>query len=142
MSLIRDVIERMIDEGLLIRSGGQYPVLSISGELDRYLSSGSRMTVKVKRASKKSKTLSKQAPPTLRMSPADEALYERLRKFRRETAEKRGVPAYVIFTDSTLREIAVSRPRNMLALMKIRGIGEEKAYRYGSAVIDLVWGED
>ncbi len=141
VSLIRDVIERMIEEGFLIRSGGQYPVLAISPKLDDYLASGSRMTVKVKKAQKKGKS-SKQTPLTLRMSPADEALYERLRKFRRETAEKRGVPAYVIFTDSTLREIAASRPRDMLSLMRVRGIGEEKAYRYGTAIINIVRAED
>ncbi len=136
-SVIRDVISRMIEGGLLVRSGGQYPTLAISHALDRYLASGSRMTLKVKKVEKKSKSKSRTAG-TLHMSPADAELYERLRKFRRDTAEKRGVPAYVIFTDSTLREIAAAHPTNMTAFLRVKGIGEEKAMRYGSAVIGIV----
>ncbi|MBQ8552079.1 MAG: DNA helicase RecQ [Clostridia bacterium] len=138
-SVIRDVISRMVEAGLLVRSSGQYPVLAISPALDNYLASGNRMTLKVKKSEKKSKSKTR-APETLHMSPVDAELYERLRKFRRETAEKRGVPAYVIFTDSTLREIAAARPTDMASLMRVRGIGEEKAMRYGTAVIGIVRG--
>ena len=53
-------------------------------------------------------------------------------------ADKRSVPAYVIFTDATLREIAARRPKNLFELMNCRGIGAEKAEKYGRDVVEIV----
>ncbi len=137
VSVIRDVISRMEEEGLLLRTSGQYPVLNLTAKLDNYLESDERMTLKIKKNRIKSKA-SRAADRNLQMLPVDTELYERLRKFRRDLAERRGVPAYVIFTDATLREIAASRPHDMLSLLRVRGIGEEKAQRYGTAIINIV----
>lgn len=138
-SVIRDVISNMVDAGLLYKSPGQYPTLSATPLLDKYLSGGKRMLLKVRKQPKKEPKSGKRKNIT-DMSSLDTALYEKLRDFRRRTAEARGVPAYVIFTDATLRELAVKRPSNMLELMTVKGIGDEKAARYGSAVIGVIKG--
>lgn len=70
----------------------------------------------------------------------DTELYEKLRKFRRDMADRKGVPAYVIFTDMTLRNIAIAKPRNIFELMNVNGIGADKAEKYGTAVINIVKG--
>ena len=86
---------------------------------------------------KKSRGRTKAAPAAFE-SGSDGALYEALRKYRREMADKRSVPAYVIFTDATLREIAARRPKNLFELMNCRGIGAEKAEKYGRDVVEIV----
>ncbi|NYG60500.1 DNA helicase-2/ATP-dependent DNA helicase PcrA [Nocardioides daedukensis] len=68
----------------------------------------------------------------------DEALFERLRQWRKERASDDGVPAYVIFTDKTLEAIAEARPDNEAKLLRISGVGPAKIERYGEAVLELI----
>ena len=70
----------------------------------------------------------------------DEALYEKLKAWRLDTAREENVPAFVILHDSVLREIARSRPRDKVALASISGIGESKLARFGEAVVGIVSG--
>ncbi|WP_028968628.1 DNA helicase RecQ [Sphingomonas sp. URHD0057] len=69
--------------------------------------------------------------------PAD-PLFDALRETRRALAAESGVPAYVIFHDSTLREIAAARPRNLAELAQVNGVGEAKLARYGDAMLAAV----
>jgi ATP-dependent DNA helicase RecQ len=71
--------------------------------------------------------------------PADAAAaFERLRGWRAATAKEQGVPAYVIFHDSTLREVATTSPSSLAELGKVSGIGETKLARYGQQVLDAL----
>ncbi|HKO15802.1 MAG TPA: ATP-dependent DNA helicase RecQ [Gemmatimonadaceae bacterium] len=74
----------------------------------------------------------------LEPSPADAALLERLRALRSSIARADRVPAYVIFPDRTLMEIAVRRPRSAGALGGIRGVGPVKLERYGERFLEVV----
>jgi len=65
-------------------------------------------------------------------------LFEALRAWRAGVAREQGVPAYVVFPDSTLRGIATLRPVSLGQLMGISGIGQTKLERYGDAVIGIV----
>jgi ATP-dependent DNA helicase RecQ len=63
----------------------------------------------------------------------DETLFDRLRKLRKKLADERGVPAYVIFGDNTLRLMAREYPENLDGLRAISGIGEKKMAEFGEA---------
>ncbi|WP_248281061.1 DNA helicase RecQ [Azoarcus sp. TTM-91] len=65
-------------------------------------------------------------------------LFDRLRAWRAETAKERNVPAYVIFHDATLREIAVARPSSRDELAGISGIGDRKLDAYGDAILQVI----
>lgn len=69
------------------------------------------------------------------MPPPAMARLETLRALRGRLARQQGVPAYVIFHDTTLRAIAMERPRDMEALAQIAGIGARKLERYGALVL-------
>jgi ATP-dependent DNA helicase RecQ len=69
--------------------------------------------------------------------PAD-PLFEALRETRRAIAAEAGVPPYVIFHDSTLREIAAMRPATLAELARINGVGRTKLERYGDAMLAAV----
>ncbi len=71
-------------------------------------------------------------------APADQALAERLRQWRRETAAAQGVPPYVVFPDTTLTAIAAAKPATLEALREVKGIGDAKLARYGAAVLAMV----
>jgi ATP-dependent DNA helicase RecQ len=74
------------------------------------------------------------APP----APADDALFEALRAWRKAEAEAQGVPAYVIFHNETLAAIAAARPGDTEALALIPGVGRSKLERYAGAVLQVV----
>ena len=69
------------------------------------------------------------------------ALYERLRQWRAEIARSHGVPAYVIFHDATLREIAIARPVDLTALSHITGVGARKLESYGQMLLGCIASE-
>ncbi len=66
----------------------------------------------------------------------DADLFDRLRGLRRDLAERQGVPAYVVFNDRTLREMARRRPRTAAELLEVPGVGAVKLERYGSAFLE------
>jgi ATP-dependent DNA helicase RecQ len=65
-------------------------------------------------------------------------LFEALREERRRLAAEAGVPPYVIFHDSTLREIAAVRPASLAELGRLNGVGRTKLERYGDAMLAAV----
>ena len=69
---------------------------------------------------------------------AADPLFDALREARRSLAAEAGVPAYVIFHDSTLREIAEARPASLSELAKVNGVGRTKLERYGEAMLAAV----
>jgi ATP-dependent DNA helicase RecQ len=72
------------------------------------------------------------------LAPDAAERFERLRTWRGETARAQSVPAYVIFHDSTLRDIAVRQPGDLDALATVNGVGLGKLERYGAAVLDVL----
>jgi DNA helicase-2/ATP-dependent DNA helicase PcrA len=78
--------------------------------------------------------------PLLAAATPDERLLEALRRWRRERASEDGVPAYVVFHDTTLVEIADSRPRTLPALRRVRGMGPAKLERYGAEILAVIEG--
>ncbi len=76
----------------------------------------------------------------VRAEEADNPLFAALRAKRREIAAAAGVPPYVVFHDSTLREIAAARPGSLAALAELPGVGKAKLDRYGAAFLEVVRG--
>ena len=71
-------------------------------------------------------------------NPVDDPLFEALRACRRDLAKEQGVPPYVIFHDSALREMAAARPTTLHALGRISGIGQRKLDAYGHAFLKVL----
>jgi ATP-dependent DNA helicase RecQ len=68
----------------------------------------------------------------------DASVFEALREWRRGIAKEHGVPAYTVFHDSTLRELASKLPRSAVDLRAITGIGATKLERYGAALLEIL----
>jgi len=66
------------------------------------------------------------------------AVFEQLRAWRAAAAKEQGVPAYVIFHDATLRQIATQVPSTLAALAAVNGVGETKLARYGEQILDVL----
>lgn len=72
------------------------------------------------------------------LDAAQAALFERLRAWRAAVAKEQGVPAYVVFHDATLRELAQRRPASTAELGAVSGIGQAKIERYGAGVLEVL----
>src|SRR5699024_3068114 len=75
---------------------------------------------------------------TTELSGPTATVFERLRAWRATTAKEQGVPAFVIFHDSTLREIAQRHPTDLTELAAVNGVGDAKLNRYGPAILDTL----
>jgi len=72
------------------------------------------------------------------LSKSEQAIFDKLRWWRVETARAHGVPAYVVFQDATLREIAKVKPTSLDQLRGVSGVGEKKLTSYGDEIVGLI----
>jgi ATP-dependent DNA helicase RecQ len=87
---------------------------------------------------KRAPSASAKAHVEMELSKSEQAIFEKLRWWRVETARSHGVPAYVIFVDATLREIAKVKPSSLEDLRGVTGVGEKKLVSYGEEIIGII----
>jgi ATP-dependent DNA helicase RecQ len=115
----------LLRAGLLAQEAGQFPTISLTDEGLEALRS--RRVIMLS----KSLAVKKSLAPRAGEIECDETLFDRLRKLRKRIADERGVPAYVIFGDNTLRQMARDYPVSVDDLRIIGGVGEKKAVEFG-----------
>ena len=74
----------------------------------------------------------------MELSKSEQAIFDKLRWWRVETARTHGVPAYVVFQDATLREIAKVKPTSLDQLRGVSGVGEKKLASYGDEIVAII----
>jgi ATP-dependent DNA helicase RecQ len=74
------------------------------------------------------------------LDTSEQAIFDRLRSWRMGAAREHNVPAYVIFVDATLREIAKAKPTSLDDLRGVSGVGEKKLASYGDEIVSLIAG--
>ena len=72
----------------------------------------------------------------------DRELFERLRELRRELADEKSVPAYVVFGDASLRDMARQRPATPAEFLEVHGVGQKKAADYGEVFLAAIGAVD
>jgi ATP-dependent DNA helicase RecQ len=77
-------------------------------------------------------------PAAGELAPEAEAVFERLRAWRTGVAKELGMPPYVIFHDSTLRQISAAPPATLAGLAMVNGVGETKLAKYGQQILDVL----
>ncbi|MBQ1039623.1 MULTISPECIES: DNA helicase RecQ [Micromonospora] len=136
----RGVVRQLLAEGLLAVEG-DYGTLALTEASADVL--GRRRTVTMRRepekpASSRSSKPRGSATVVAELTPAAASLFERLRGWRATTAKEQGVPAYVIFHDATLRQIATDAPGSLAELSGVSGVGENKLAKYGEQILAVL----
>jgi len=140
---VRGYIEQLIAHGFLRQTDDAFPVvmLSESGvELMKDPSTHPDLVLARQRRPVKGRVEKRSRIEADSWQDVDRDLFERLRTVRLEIARARGVPPYVIFHDTTLREMARVRPTTMGELHGIRGIGARKAEDLGETFLAAIRG--
>jgi ATP-dependent DNA helicase RecQ len=138
---VRGYIEQMIARELLEQAGDEYPVLRLTADglaLMKDPARASDLVLARQRKPEKGKALRKSKTEGESWDGVDRDLFERLRALRLSVARERGVPPYVIFHDTTLRELARLKPATLEALRHVYGVGERKAADYGAMLLEEI----
>ncbi len=132
----RGVFRQLLAQGYLQTDLEGYGTLRLSEKCRPVLRG--ETTVQLRRQRKPEKVKKPRAAPAVDLDPLDQPLYEALRERRTELAQEQGVPPYVIFHDSTLREMAALRPQSLRELHTVSGVGEQKLARYGEIFLAVI----
>jgi ATP-dependent DNA helicase RecQ len=134
----RGVIRQLLAQGLLTVEG-DHGTLVLTEASNEVLARTRevRLRQEPKRAAKTARSAKAKAPQQ-ELSPDTQPVFERLRAWRAATAKEQGVPAYVIFHDATLRQIASEGPSTLAELGTINGVGENKLAKFGQQVLDTL----
>ena len=138
----RSVVRQLVMQQLLEVDHEQFNVLKLLPGSRAILKGEQQLLLRRGAARSPRRTRQRPGAPGTRGRPAADqrggALYEALREWRRMMAREHNVPAYTVFHDATLEEIARQLPRSTLQLRGIAGVGEAKLARYGPALLELI----
>ncbi|MBE6913281.1 MAG: DNA helicase RecQ [Ruminococcaceae bacterium] len=129
---IGDIITYLIDNAY-INKDEKFGGLSLMAEADKVLFGRETVMMvsrKVTKAPKAKKSVSELSP--------DEILYDRLRKLRSGIAKEQGVPAFMIFSNTTLTDMAKKKPTTLDGFLDVSGVGNVKASRYGERFVKVI----
>ncbi|MHA7964299.1 DNA helicase RecQ [Paenibacillus sp. CAU 1782] len=125
---IADWLYWLVAEGYLRLSEGQYPVVSLTTNALPVLEGKQEIMQRVRASVRKSGESASGSSP----------IFEALKAWRKETAAREGVPPFMVFFDSTLKEIAMVRPASMDELLGVKGIGSAKAQKYWNGIAPIL----
>jgi ATP-dependent DNA helicase RecQ len=132
----RSVFRQLIAQNFLQSDVDGHGALKLTEKCRPLLRGETR--IQLRKLQKPEKSKPSAGAKTTDLRPCDETLYDALRELRRKLADEQGVPAYIIFHDKTLQEMARLRPQKLADLQFVSGVGEQKLKRYGQAFLDVI----
>ncbi|MHB1042828.1 MAG: DNA helicase RecQ [Eubacteriales bacterium] len=121
---ITDLINVLIAEGYINLTEGRYPVAKLQPRAISVLKGQEKVLQKVRKKEMR--------------AAVDDSLFEQLRRLRKEISQKENIPPYIVFADSTLREMCEYFPSDKSSMLSIKGVGEAKFDRYGRPFLELI----
>jgi ATP-dependent DNA helicase RecQ len=129
---VKQLLAELVGSGFARQSSGEYPVVELTPAGREAVMRGAppQLTLPAEAPSVSNRGANGADVPVETM--------DRLRQWRLETSRAAGVPAYVVFHDSTLAAIAVAHPKNLADLLRVPGVGDSKLRKYGEEVLELL----
>jgi ATP-dependent DNA helicase RecQ len=132
----RGVVRQLLAQGLLAVRG-EYGTLVVT-EASATVLAGARSVMLRREPERAARPAKSRRGPAVELPAAAAPVFERLRAWRAAESKEQGVPAYVIFHDATLREIATGTPTTLAELGTMSGVGENKLAKYGEAILEVL----
>ena len=136
----RAILRQTIALGLVTVDHEQYSSLKLTDAARPVLKGGQKVQLRQyqKPVKQKRPTTASKGYVETDLSNSEQAIFDKLRWWRVETARTHNVPAYVIFVDATLREIAKAKPTSLGELRGVSGVGEKKLASYGDEIVAMI----
>ncbi|MCX7745336.1 MAG: DNA helicase RecQ [Clostridia bacterium] len=139
VSTITDIINQLTADGYLYVTKGQYPVVRLTQKAYAVLQGKEKVFQKVIKKNVPDMSPVSTSIKTKKVEvKANMELFEMLRSLRRDIAEKQNLPPYIIFHDSTLKDMCRHFPVDRQSMLNISGVGETKFDMYGESFIELI----
>jgi len=138
---VRGYVEQLTGQELLMQTTTEYPVLVLTATGLALLKDETAcpgLTLARQRVVRRGAPRAASRVESESWEGVDRALFDRLRAVRLSVARARGVPPYVIFHDTTLREMARLKPTTQAALLAVKGVGARKAEDLGEVFLDAI----
>ena len=149
---LRQVLNHLLIHNYLAMTDDEYAVVKLTEKSDDILTGGDAVVMKLAKEQphpakaekgkggrrKLSYGASGVSAGSAELSPAEEALFERLRTLRTEIARGEKVPPYIIFSDRTLVHMCMLKPGTKAEMLKVSGVGEYKYDKYGERFLDCI----
>ena len=137
----RTIIDFLIDDGALTIEGDEYPVVVLGSGHEEILKEERRLNIKLP----KEKEPAKAPPKTVELNKDnlqnevfDKSLFDKLKELRRELAAKEGFPAYIVFSDASLKDMCRKKPVSLVQFSAINGVGSVKLEKYGEIFVETI----
>ena len=141
---LRDIANALVEQGFLARADGEYPTIRVTPAGREWLRSRRNLTLQL-RVDESAPTRERRRERSdngmtgsVARTDYDADLFEQLRALRRRLADKEGVPAFVVFSDATLRGLAAAKPSDTQTMLRVSGVGPAKLERYGNAFLAVI----
>lgn len=136
---MRQYLDALEEQGYVVPAGDEYPVLRLGVSAGEVLFHGRTVTMTERRPAPRPAPSA--GRPARRPQPAGadaDSLLDRLKALRNQLAQRQHLPAYVIFTNASLTEMAEKRPRTTGDFLRISGVGDARARRYGMEFLRVI----
>ena len=130
---IKDLIGVLIADGYIKVVGLDYPVLALTEKSKDILFSKTKFYARKTEAKKSVKHKEQNLG-----SQGDQDLFEKLKKLRLDLSKLRKIPPFIIFSDQTLKDMAIKKPKNEEEFLGVKGVGEKKLIQYGDLFIEEI----
>ncbi|MFL6675522.1 MAG: DNA helicase RecQ [Massilia sp.] len=135
----RAILRQAIALGFVTVDHDAYSSLKLTDAARPVLKGGQKVQLRqYQKPVKQKRTTAPKGYVEMELSKSEQAIFDKLRWWRVETARAHGVPAYVVFQDATLREIAKVKPTSLEELRGVSGVGEKKLVSYGDEIVALI----
>jgi ATP-dependent DNA helicase RecQ len=136
----RAVVRQLLAQGVLGVDSDGYGTLRLTDASSEVLRGSRTMLLRheASRPAPKTRSPKRGAAASADLDPGATVVFERLRTWRAATAKDQGVPAYVVFHDATLREIATRLPTTLDELSTVTGVGMAKREKYGPRLLEVL----
>jgi ATP-dependent DNA helicase RecQ len=130
-SVLISLIKQLLKKGLIQRSTGEFPTISISEQGQKSIQENESIIIQTQDDLENSEDQNSS-------SDIDQELFNLLKEFRTIEAKVREIPPYMVFGDRTLREISSCFPQTLEQLQMMSGMGEKKIERYGENILSII----
>ena len=135
-------IDQLIDESVLVRTDGEYPVLVLNEASAEVLRSTRQIELRSPKGGLDQKPRRRRSAAgtsvARELNGPEHEVFDRLRAVRRKLASDLGVPPYVVFSDATLEELARERPTTRSQMLDIKGVGPKKLDSFGPQFLEAL----
>lgn len=135
---IKDIINALLIEDCLTVTDAEYPVLMLTERSADVLTGKRQVRMKVLGKKKEKPPQKGTADAKTPLTDADGELLSELKRLRARLAREENVPAYVIFTDAALSDMCRKKPRDMVEILRVSGVGERKRDKYGLRFLTVI----